>query len=83
MPNGCVRWTGAGATAFSCVGIRAGRMEPLGCGASKELARAGAAQVASNINAYFLFERWDGESGCRTERSSGGCLLLAMGAATL
>jgi hypothetical protein len=53
-------------------------MERLGCGASKELAWAGSAQVASNINAYFLFERWNGESGCRTERSSGGCLLLAI-----
>ena len=37
------------------------RMERLGCGASKELAWAGSAQVASNINAYFLFERWDGQ----------------------
>jgi hypothetical protein len=36
-------------------------MERLGCGAFKELAWAGAAQVVSNINAYFLFERWNGQ----------------------
>jgi hypothetical protein len=36
-------------------------MEHLGCGASKELAWAGSAQVASNINANFLFERRNGQ----------------------
>jgi hypothetical protein len=36
-------------------------MERLGCGASKEQARAGSAQVASNIDAYFLFERRTGQ----------------------
>ena len=50
----------AGAPAFSCVGIRAARMERFAGGASKEQARAGSAQVASNIDAYFLFERWNG-----------------------
>jgi len=35
-------------------------MERFAGGASKEQARAGSAQVASNIDADFLFERWNG-----------------------